>query len=321
MSFVPCSAPGCHKDILVSGNPREIAIARSDPDVFAIDFVKCEICSAHVCSTCVSDMRDAGVNVECPSCGRQLQAENREPRNQVNMQTSDKEQLFPGFEELVGHVLDENVFMKIHRLIAQNRFDEALICCDTALKTERSNATLWGLKGNIMSTLNKHIEAVSFFDKALSIQPEDSIFWFAKGFSLLQLNRNLEALDCLGRATRLDPLYALGWYHQGIALSRLNRKEEAAVCWDKTVETDPNNGDAWRNKGIYRAKHEKWREALDCFDKAVRLNSSDAEAWHNKGVSLYKLGMKQEAVDCFKEGAKLGFDMSVSTLNLLRERP
>jgi tetratricopeptide (TPR) repeat protein len=89
-------------------------------------------------------------------------------------------------------------------LIGEKRFDEAVMCCDCALKLEPGNRQAWFVRGRALSGAAREQEALACFDKALAIDPEYLLAWAGKARTLRSLGKGGEAAVCLRNWRRLS---------------------------------------------------------------------------------------------------------------------
>ena len=66
------------------------------------------------------------------------------------------------------------------------------------------DANTWNDKGNSLYSLGRHEEAIACCDEAIKLDPENSGAWNNKGDSLKKLGRDEEAEQCFAKAKELD---------------------------------------------------------------------------------------------------------------------
>ena len=184
-------------------------------------------------------------------------------------------------------------------LLALERLEEAIECCDRALDIDPRLAMAWSNKGTSLANLGRHEEAIECCDRALDINPGLSQVWYNKGTTLIALGRHAEAIECYDRALNIDPGYAEAWNNKGNILADLGRHEEAIKCHDRALDINPGNAKAWFNKGISLSDLEGPEEALECCDRALDIDPRYVQALLFKGNSLAYLGRLVEAIICF----------------------
>jgi tetratricopeptide (TPR) repeat protein len=185
------------------------------------------------------------------------------------------------------------------------RYEEAIVCLDTALELDPRCVAVWGNKGASLDILGRHEEAIHCYDKALELNPRNAAAWNNKGNSFGSLSRPEEAILCFDKALELDPRNAAAWSNKGISLRSLGRCEESIRCYDTALELDPRDADAWTNKGLILRSLGRFEEAIRCYNQALEFDPCDFETWISKGNSLASLGRYEEAIDCYDKALEL----------------
>ncbi|MFH0775775.1 MAG: tetratricopeptide repeat protein [bacterium] len=211
------------------------------------------------------------------------------------------------------------------QLFDEERYDEAIICCDKAIAIDPQFAWAWNNKGVVLSRFCRYDEALICFNKALAIDPQDASAWFTKGRTLSRLGRDDETLICYDKALAIDPQDVSAWLTKGRTLSMLGRDDETLICFDKVIAIDPQNAYAWDGKGCVLGRLGRNDESLICLDKALAIDPQNACAWYNKGLTLYNLGRNDEALIFYDKAiaidpqfAEVWFNKGVTLYNLGR---
>jgi tetratricopeptide (TPR) repeat protein len=93
------------------------------------------------------------------------------------------------------------------RLKNLNRFEEALVANDLALKHNPTDSSAFNCKGVCLSKLNHLDEALAGYDMAIKHDTTNSEAYNNRGTCLKQLNRHDEALSAYAMAIKHDPTY------------------------------------------------------------------------------------------------------------------
>jgi len=185
------------------------------------------------------------------------------------------------------------------------KYQEAIACCDEAIRINSRSAEAWVNKGMALGDLSKYQEAIACYDEAIKINSRDAEVWNNKGIALKNLSKYQDAITCYDEAIRINPRYAGAWSNKGVALGNLCKYQEEIVCYDEAIKIDPRYAEVWCNKGTALGNLGKCQEAIACYNEAIKINSRDAEVWNNKGIALKKLGKYQEALVCCDEAIRL----------------
>ena len=88
-------------------------------------------------------------------------------------------------------------------LYAINNFEDAIISIDRALELNSSLADSWLTKMYILLRFNKYEEALNCCNEALKIHPNK--YWLQMAYVHEQFKHFKEALECVDKALTLDP--------------------------------------------------------------------------------------------------------------------
>jgi len=195
-----------------------------------------------------------------------------------------------------------NKGVSLHNL---ERFEEAKVCYNEALKKSPSDARIWVNLGSTYASQGNIDDSIDCFDKALEINQATPMAWFLKGDCLADLGDYQKALVCLHNAIIFDEKYAPVWESLGsIYFLQLKKYNKAIESFDKALNINPLSYKAWSLKGLCLVAQEKFQRADSCFDQAIDLNPHDARAWFSKGACLRKAGDIENALVSIKKACK-----------------
>ncbi|MEM9772251.1 MAG: tetratricopeptide repeat protein, partial [Cyanobacteria bacterium P01_D01_bin.73] len=173
-----------------------------------------------------------------------------------------------------GH---EEWFEEGYGLSQDQRYGEAIVCYDEAIKLKSDYYAAWMNRGNVCLQLGRYEDSVMSFDRALEIQQTckhalnnrrfvcrkkaaELFASFAEGTAaytdedpesgyiqaLIHEARGdfREAIAHCDDAISVKPDYARAWYERANSLYELKRYEEAAIAYDKTAQFNPKNNEA-----------------------------------------------------------------------------
>ena len=101
--------------------------------------------------------------------------------------------------------------LKIHMfkgtaLYTLRKFDEALVCFDTAIALDSNDPHHHHKKGLTLYEMGKFPEAISSYDKVISLKPNEAYSYFSKGLALAhQKTEFLKAREAFDQALKLSP--------------------------------------------------------------------------------------------------------------------
>lgn len=120
------------------------------------------------------------------------------------------------------------------------RYQEALICFNEALKLDCSDDFAWYNRGNILEYLERYEDAVASYELALNINPQDEATWYGRGWALYQLGHFEDAIASYDRALELKPTDDSAWYTKACCFALLGRVTEVIECLIQAVNLSPN---------------------------------------------------------------------------------
>ena len=136
----------------------------------------------------------------------------------LQLQSTDRESDVRRADELVSTALatDPNAyaahFAKAEVLIAEKRFDEAIVEAERSLALNPSFVSAYGGLGLISIFLGRPERAVEYADKAMRLSPRDPllyVFEFEKGFALALLHQDDQAIALLRQTVSTAPQWPL----------------------------------------------------------------------------------------------------------------
>ncbi len=220
-------------------------------------------------------------------------------------------------------------------LVEKGRAKEALEKISLVEAVDKSNETLFLLKGSSYLLLDDYDTAQKYYDKAieLSEDAEDWVLNIAYTFERLGLysraiyflekhlaeNPNNEdiiwelavfheqdgqdekALKYYQSYLDINPFSEAGWFNLGVILNQLEKFEEAIEAFDFVLAINPGYSSAIFNKGNTFANMEKHEDAIKVYNEFLLTDENHAQALNYIGESYDKLGDKSSAFQYFKK--------------------
>lgn len=202
-------------------------------------------------------------------------------------------------------------------LAENNKYKDAIVCYNKAIKINSRYFDAWFNKGICLLKLSKFEEAISCYDEALKINPKEEDLWNNKGAALRGLRKYAEAIKCFDKEIQLHPKNIKAWNNKGVVLGELKKYKEVVKCSEESLKFNSKNVDAWINKGNALDSLKKYGQALKCYNKAISLDSKNYKSWNNKGLILGKLQKYTEAIYCFDNAISIDAEQSAAQENKL----
>ncbi|MBC7126268.1 MAG: tetratricopeptide repeat protein, partial [Bacteroidales bacterium] len=225
-------------------------------------------------------------------------------------------------------------------LIGNQNYDEAIELLNKRIKSKKSKAELFELRGRAHLYAGNFLLALRDFENAYHRSKRNYVYLALQANALFNLNQNGKALTQIEQAIEKSggkPDYLL---LKAKILSKLNRYSEAYETLKKYLVYFPNNTEANLNlaryayesgyytdallaiakmlkftpdnielillRGKIYLKTDQPRQAIVDFEKAISQNYCTAESYLLKGLALLQVGERQEACKCFSISGSLG---------------
>ena len=211
-----------------------------------------------------------------------------------------------------------------------NRFQEALVAYEKALKLDQYEAGGYGGKGEVLLALDRPKDALSAFEEALCLDKDNADYYYGKGQTLAKLSRHQEALNAYDQACTcgFESLSLL--VHRAMSLLELAEAERTwglhgmALCYYKKAQEDYNYtlGQVWSEKDVVLCGLGKiafaycgnWDQAFQYYQRAVNFAPNKANAYFEMGKLFIERKNYSEAFKYF-EYARERCNHATSTLD------
>ena len=224
-------------------------------------------------------------------------------------------------------------------LLALQRPEDALHCCERALSLDASNAAAHRLRGSTLTSLGRHAEALANLGQAVRLAPSDAGALTDLGVALAAGDRAHDAVTCFERAVAIDPHQAAPHHNLALLLARmgdqaralesldralalepgnpalhinrgttlkaLDRLPEALQSYSLALAIEPGNGTALRNRAVVNLLLQKYPDALEDYNRALALEGERPQDVIGRGATLLALGRNTEALLLLERAAAL----------------
>lgn len=135
-------------------------------------------------------------------------------------------------------------------LISQEKYDEAVVCCEKAIAAHPGDPglkTIYIAYGNASDGLKQTDKSIEIYDQGIKEFPDFYQLYFNKGVSLASVQKYDEAILCFQKSVALNPMHASS--HNAIArLSAINNKQIPAIlAYCKFLSIEPQSNRAKEN--------------------------------------------------------------------------
>lgn len=181
-------------------------------------------------------------------------------------------------------------------LLALERPQEALRCCDVGLELKPGFPEAWCNRGHALLALGRYDEALASYERALASNPGFYDALAGRIKVLLVLSRYDEALASADHALAQHPGSIDAWCQRGAVLLKARRPEEALAAFDRALMLAPDSPEAHNNRGTALRDLKRPAEALQAYERAARLRPEFAEVWCNAANVALDAGHYTEAI-------------------------
>jgi tetratricopeptide (TPR) repeat protein len=200
-------------------------------------------------------------------------------------------------------------------LKAQEKYEEALAACDSAIGLNNNDLQTWLERGDILFKLNRHADAVASYNEVLRLESNHSFALTKRCASLTELTNYQEAIDSCDQALKQDTQWnnqspAFAWYYRGVALRKLGKIEEALVANDWAIQLVNHYSIALAERCLLLSEQNRYYEALGFCEQAINgdgnwENKTVSIAWIYQGQVLKQLQQYEEALNAYDRALAL----------------
>jgi tetratricopeptide (TPR) repeat protein len=201
-------------------------------------------------------------------------------------------------------------------LLAQKKYDAAVIQADAALRLGPANFEGLMNRGAALDALERYVEAVDCYKQAAELQPNRWAPHLFQAQSLRRLSRWDAAIEACEKVLAIDSENLEAWYLKGLCLYKIMKYEEAKSCFEKSLSLKPDHALAHFNHGNVLLKMHLYAEAVESYTKALSLQPEYLEALNNRGIALGKLGNIDGAKRDYEHALRIKSDYHEAWLNL-----
>lgn len=192
-------------------------------------------------------------------------------------------------------------------LIAEKKFDEALVDITKALELEPNLSQAYNNLGIIYNSKNKKAETIRAFDKSLELSPNMTSTRINRAIYYTEAGEYNKAINDLTQCIKQEPMNEESYRLLGIAYAKTDNMELAEFNLRKSYQIDPRqNGlnilaNEFFVKGTNLLAGKNYTEAINYLTKSINLYPNNADALYNLGGAYFDQGKKEEAKVLWKK--------------------
>jgi len=184
---------------------------------------------------------------------------------------------------------------KSERFEKEEKFDDALAACDSAIALRPDLAKSHHRKGSVLLKAGRLEEAEKAQRQAIAL--DDSSPWIRLGLGavLERLGRTRKAIEALEQAVERAPEIPSLHYRKGVLLAKAGRLEEAEAAQRRAIALKDSS--PWFHEALAGVLERMRRntEAIEALQRAIERGPEIARLHYRKGVLLAKAGRLEEA--------------------------
>ncbi len=190
----------------------------------------------------------------------------------------------------------------------ETRLEFKLDTVDAVAEKSLSEADKTFLKGNKLYADQKFAEAAVAFEEAVKMSQANWGYYLNLGLTYKKLDKRPEALAAFRRAAELSPESYSANKELGEALARDGAFADAKPFYQKAVELSPDDPDAHYNLGACLTNTGEQEAALSHFQKATEIKPDYADAYYQTGTLYIGQNKIPEAIQSLEKFLELAPD-------------
>lgn len=186
-------------------------------------------------------------------------------------------------------------------LVASQRPEAALRCCDRTLFLDAANVEAHRLRGSTLTALGRHQDALPNLGQAVRLAPTHAGALIDLGVALAAVDRTPDAMACFERALALDPGQAPAHHNLGLLAARMGDNPRALESIDRALALQPGNPALHINRGTTLKALDRLPEARQSFSMALAIDPGNGDATRNRAVVNLLLQNYPEALQDYEQ--------------------
>ena len=182
---------------------------------------------------------------------------------------------------------------------ALNKYDSAIIYCDSAIYARPSEADYYLNRGMAKVKRGTLDEATEDFNQALVIEPAHALAQYNLTILSTEISDNEKLIETLTKIIQTDSTLAYAYTNRGTARLNIGDYNGAQSDYNVALLLDENNANNWMNSGLAKSKLNDLSGAFNDFSKALELEPKSEKALLNLGNVLYKMQDYKKAIDFY----------------------
>jgi tetratricopeptide (TPR) repeat protein len=168
-------------------------------------------------------------------------------------------------------------------LFKQNKFTEAILEYDKAIKTDATFFESWCDRGRCQQALGKTDLAMADFNKTIALNPKYAPGFYYRGKLQQQLGKSNEAIADYSQAIKLNPDFPDSYASRGLMYAASGKTDLALADLNKAISYDAKDANLFfARAGVYRDA-KKFTEALADYATCTKLNPARGDAYLEQG--------------------------------------
>jgi len=171
-------------------------------------------------------------------------------------------------------------------LLGLKRREEAIDCCNEALKEGVDCPSVWRILYTAWQDSNNARRAMQYIERVTLSDEATWKDWAHQGALHGILGEHLAALRCLDKALSMNPANHVLWLERCENCLCLGRTKDAAQCVEQALALAPEDADSWVERGEVLLAERRYQEAIASYDYALSLNHDHARAKSSRMTAL-----------------------------------
>ncbi len=209
---------------------------------------------------------------------------------------------------------EEELIIAAKAKIDSERYPEAISYIDQAINKNKTNASLFNLRGVAYFLNEDYAKAHQDFSVAIKLDSSFYKPYYNRGNVHLEQKQYEKALFDYNQAIDLKPNNADLYVNRAIVLYELKQFEEAQADNDFAIKLNPNNYLPYLNKGKTLIKLGDFEESEQLLESVIKLNNTLGEAYYWLGFININSGNQQVGCDYLTKAKNRDFKEAIEAL-------
>ncbi|OGS45523.1 MAG: hypothetical protein A2539_10175 [Elusimicrobia bacterium RIFOXYD2_FULL_34_15] len=200
----------------------------------------------------------------------------------------------------------KDYFTRATFYLYKNRYKEAIIDFDTAIKLDNNYIKAYYYRGAAYSLNKDSFKAIADFNRVIEFYPENAGVYFKRGDAYLQMKDYQNAVSDFNKCIEITPKFEKVHNSLGKVYYYQQKYDLAIKEYKRALKLNPDFAETHNNLGALLYDLKRYDEAKEEFREAIRINPDYSEAYFNRGNAYYGKRLYNLCISDWQKAADLG---------------